>query len=313
MANELQYSLPSNHEHYWIRILKYFCDILAKQRGVINRSTTNWKSRRKRASPVHTRTHLGATVVPTRPWPHWSASRHAPYRSTSFSSSRRQPHYKRSNLPKQYSSPLRSTKFSTRSNPRSYPLYWRSGRSGPSIAISSAGFGFSAMSWAGPDEILLSTSLAGFLDSEIPSSDACFVPISFPGTGSGLYRGTFVARVGFCGDLGSDCVGSGVPRPRCLVSVINLRWYLVSTLFLAKGCSICVKMSAFDGYVVLRTNIMFLCVLAPNRCRCVKNSYCPLKGGSFLARVQTSESKACGWMLCVIATKVTWNCLCLSM
>jgi hypothetical protein len=35
------------------------------------------------------------------------------------------------------------------------------------------------MSWAGPDEILLSTSLAGFLDSEIPLSDASFVSISF--------------------------------------------------------------------------------------------------------------------------------------
>jgi hypothetical protein len=32
------------------------------------------------------------------------------------------------------------------------------------------------MSWAGPDEILLSTSLAGFLDSELLRSSDCDVP-----------------------------------------------------------------------------------------------------------------------------------------
>ena len=46
----------------------------------------------------------------------------------------------------------------------------------PAQQVCGAGFGIGAMSWAGPDEILLSTSLAGFLDSELLRSSACDVP-----------------------------------------------------------------------------------------------------------------------------------------
>ena len=47
---------------------------------------------------------------------------------------------------------------------------------GPPAPVCGARFGIGAMSWAGPDEILLSTSLAGFLDSELLRSSACDVP-----------------------------------------------------------------------------------------------------------------------------------------
>ena len=46
----------------------------------------------------------------------------------------------------------------------------------PAQQVCGAGFGIGAMSWAGPDEILLSTSLAGFLDSELLRSPGCGVP-----------------------------------------------------------------------------------------------------------------------------------------
>ena len=46
----------------------------------------------------------------------------------------------------------------------------------PAQRVCGAGFGIGAMSWAGPDEILLSTSLAGFLDSELLRSPGCGVP-----------------------------------------------------------------------------------------------------------------------------------------
>jgi U6 snRNA-associated Sm-like protein LSm1 len=42
-----------------------------------------------------------------------------------------------------------------------------SGGLGPPAPVCGAGFEIGAMSWAGPDEILLSTSLAGFLDKKL--------------------------------------------------------------------------------------------------------------------------------------------------
>lgn len=63
---------------------------------------------------------------------------------------------------------------------------------------------------------------------EIPLSDACFVSFSFPDTGRGSYDGTFASGRDFCGDLGSDCVASG------LTSMLRL-------------CNLCQKETVFVG------------------------------------------------------------------